>query len=62
MTNTQTVKQELSKVDFSKIVEIATKKFTDACYDMGLSVEDAKRIMISKEGLDVISKEVAKLI
>ena len=61
-TNTETVKQELSKVNFYEIIEIATKKFADACYDMGLSVEDARRIMISKEGLDVIAKEAAKLI
>jgi hypothetical protein len=39
MTTLETAKKELSKVDFSKIIEIATKKFTDACYDQGLSVE-----------------------
>ena len=27
----ETAKQELSKVDFYKIIEIATKKFTNAC-------------------------------
>jgi len=56
------IKQELSEVNFHKIIEIATMNFSNACHEMGLSVEDARRIMISKEGLDVIAKEAAKLI
>ena len=42
----ETVKKELSKVDFYKIIEIATKKFTDACYDEGLSVEKTKKQLL----------------
>jgi hypothetical protein len=56
------VKKELSKVDFYKIIEIATKKFSDACYDEGLSVEKTKKLLYSKQGLDIIAKEAAKLI
>ena len=58
----ETVKKELSKVDFYKIIEIATKKFTDACYDEGLSVKKTKKLLYSKQGLDIIAKEAAKLI
>ena len=62
MTNTQTVKQELSKVNLYQIIEIATKKFTDACYDQGLSIEKTRKLIHSKEGLDVIAKVAAELI
>lgn len=55
-------KQELSKVNFQKIIEIATMNFCNACYEQGLSVEEAQRIMTSKQGLDVIAKEASKLI
>ncbi len=58
----ETAKKELSKVNFYKIIEIATKKFTDACYDEGLSVEKTKKLLYSKQGLDIIAKEAAKLI
>jgi len=58
----ETAKQELSKVDFYKIIEIATKKFTNACYDEGLSVEKTKRLLYSKQGLDTIAKIAAELI
>ena len=61
-SRTEVVKAELSKVNFYKIIEIATKKITDACYDEGLSVEKTKRILYSKQGLDLIAKEAAKLI
>ena len=56
------VKTELRKVNIYEAIDIATKRFTNACYDLGLSVEQSQRIMVSKQGLDVISKEVAKLI
>jgi len=56
------VKQELSKVNIYEALDIATKRFLNACYDLGLSVEQSRRIMISKEGLDTIAKEAAKLI
>ena len=55
-------KKELSKVNLYKIIEIATKKFMAACYAEGLSVEKTKKLMQSKQGLDVIAKEAAKLI
>jgi len=48
--------------DFSKIIELATKKFTDACYDQGLSVEKTKQLLYSKQGLDLIAKTAADLI
>jgi hypothetical protein len=56
------VKTELSKVNIYEAIDIATKRFVNACYDLGLSVEQSQRIMVSKQGLDVIAKEVAKLI
>jgi len=56
------VKRELSKVNIYEAIDIATKRFTNACYDLGLSVEQSQRIMVSKQGFDVIAKEVAKLI
>jgi hypothetical protein len=56
------VKRELSKVNIYEAIDIATKQFTNACYDLGLSVEQSQRIMVSRQGLDVIAKEVAKLI
>lgn len=62
MTQTQTAKRELSKVNFYEIIEIATKKFTNACYDEGLSIEKTRKLIHSKEGLDIIAKEAAKLI
>ena len=62
MTTLETAKKELSKVDFSKIIELATKKFTDACYDQGLSVEKTKQLLYSKQGLDLIAKTAADLI
>jgi len=58
----EAAKQELSKVNFYKIIEIATKKFIDACYQEGLSIEKTKKLIQSKQGLDVIAKEAAKLI
>ena len=58
----QEVKQELSKVNIYEALDIATKKFVNACYDLGLSVEQSRRIMVSKEGMDTIAKEAAKLI
>ena len=58
----QEVKKELSKVNIYEALDIATKRFVNACYDLGLSVEQSRRIMISKEGLDTIAKEAAKLI
>ncbi len=58
----QEVTAELSKVNIYEAIEIATKKFSNACYDLGLSIEQSRRIMISKEGLDTIAKEAAKLI
>ena len=62
MISTETVKQELSKVNIYEAIDIATKQFVKSCYDLGLSVEKTQRIMVSKEGLDVIAKEAAKLI
>jgi len=62
MTTLQTTKQELSKVEFLKIIEIATKKFTDACYDEGLSVEKTKKLLYSKQGLNLIAKTAAGFI
>lgn len=56
------VKTELSKVNIYEAIDIATKRFTNACYDLGLSVEQSQRIMGSRQGLDVIAKEAAKLI
>jgi hypothetical protein len=56
------LKRELSKVNIYEAIDIATKRFTNACYDLGLSVEQSQRIMVSKQGLDVIAKEAAKLI
>jgi hypothetical protein len=56
------VKTELSKVNIYEAIDIATKRFTNACYDLGLSVEQSQRIMVSRQGLDVIAKEAAKLI
>ena len=56
------VKRELSKVNIYEAIDIATKRFTNACYDLGLSVEQSQRIMVSKQGFDVIAKEAAKLI
>ena len=44
------------------IIEAACKKFTDACYDEGLTVEKTKRMMYSAEGLDIIAKLAAKTI
>ena len=58
----ETAKEELSKVDFQNIIAIATKKFTDACYDEGLSVEKTKQLLYSKQGLDLIAKTAADLI
>lgn len=58
----ETAKEELSKVDFKNIIAIATKKFTDACYDEGLSVEKTKQLLYSKQGLDLIAKTSADLI
>lgn len=62
MNTVETAKQELSKVDFQHIIAMATKKFTDACYDEGLSVEKAKQLLYSKQGLDAIAKIAAELI
>ena len=62
MTTLETAKKELSKVDFSKIIKLATKKFTDACYDQGLSVEKTKQLLYSEQGLDLIAKTAADLI
>ena len=62
MTTVETAKQELKKVNIYEAIDIATKQFVKSCYDLGLSVEKSKRIMVSKEGLDVIAKEAAKLI
>ena len=56
------LKRELSKVNIYEAIDIATKRFTNACYDLGLSVEQSQRIMVSRQGLDVIAKEAAKLI
>jgi hypothetical protein len=62
MNTVEKAKQELSKVDFQNIIAIATKKFTDACYDEGLSVEKTKQLLYSKQGLDLIAKTAADLI
>lgn len=62
MTNLETAKQELSNVNMTAIIEAACKKFTDACYDEGLTVEKTKRMMYSAEGLDIIAKLAAKTI
>jgi hypothetical protein len=62
MNTAEKAKQELSKVDFQHIIAIATKKFTDACYDEGLSVEKTKQLLYSKQGLDTIAKIAAELI
>ena len=62
MNKVEKAKQELSKVEFQNIIAIATKKFTDACYDEGLSVEKTKRLLYSKQGLDIIAKTAAELI
>lgn len=62
MNTVETAKQELSKVNFYQIIETVTKQFTDACYDEGLSVEKTKKLLYSKQGLDLIAKEAAKLI
>lgn len=56
------VKQELNKVNIYEAIDLATKQFINSCYDLGLSVEKSKRIMLSKQGLDVIAKKAAKLI
>ena len=57
----QEAKAELSKGNIYEAIEIATKNFSKACYALGLSVEQSRRIMTSKEGLDTIAKEAAKL-
>lgn len=62
MTTLELAKQELSKVEFSKIIEIATKKFVDACYEQGLSIEKTEQLLYSAEGLDLIAKTAADLI
>tara|TARA_R110000850_G_scaffold204898_1_gene331136 strand:- start:629 stop:823 length:195 start_codon:yes stop_codon:yes gene_type:complete len=59
---TETVKEELSQIKIYLAIELATKQFTDACYDLGFSAEKTKKLMISKEGLDAIAEKVAKLI
>lgn len=59
---TETVKRELSGVNIYEAIQIATKIFSDACYDEGLSVEKARKLMHSKQGLDIIAKKAAELI
>jgi len=59
---TETVKRELSEVNIHEAIQVATKQFTNACYDLGFSVKKTKRLMMSKQGLDVIAKNTAKLI
>lgn len=62
MTNAQTAIQELSKVNFAAIIEVATKQFSNACFDEGLTVEKTRQLMCSAEGLEVIAKLAAKAI
>ena len=56
------VKTELSKVNIYEAIKMATKQFSDACYDEGLSAEKVRQLMVSKQGLDLIAKRAAKLI
>ena len=62
MTNAQTAIQELGKVNFAAIIEAATKQFSNACFDEGLTVEKKRQLMCSAEGLEVIAKLAAKAI
>ena len=62
MTNAQTAIQELSKVNFAAIIEAATKQFSNACFDEGLTAEKTRQLMYSAEGLEVIAKLAAKAI
>ena len=60
MTNLETAKREMSKVNFTDETAKAVKKFTDACYDLGISAEEAQRLMYSKQGLDMLAKLISK--
>ena len=62
MTNVQTAIQEMGKVNFTAIIEKATKQFTDACFDEGLTIEKTQKLLYSKQGLDIIAKLAAKAI
>jgi hypothetical protein len=62
MTNAQTAIQELGKVNFAAIIEAATKQFSNACFDEGLTVEKTRQLMCSAEGLEIIAKLAAKAI
>lgn len=60
--NTAKAIQELTNVNLQAIIEDACKKFTDACFDEGLSVEKTQRLMFSKQGMETIAKIAAKAI
>ncbi len=54
--------ETISKKELSMIVEFATLQFSNACYEQGLSVEEARRIFYTKEGLETIKNAVKQYI
>ena len=58
--NKQQAINELSQVNLEEIIKATCKKFTDACYDQGLTVEKTQQLMYSEQGLQLIAELAAK--
>jgi hypothetical protein len=52
----------ISKEELSMITEFSIMQFCNACYEQGLSVEEARRIFYTKEGLETIKNAVKQYI
>jgi len=52
----------LSREEVSSILELVMLQFSNACYEEGLSVEHAKKLLYSKEGLKMLTEKVKEYI
>jgi hypothetical protein len=52
----------LSKEEVNNILQLVMLQFSNACYEKGLSVEYAKKLLYSKEGLKMLTEKVKEYI
>ena len=50
----------MNKQEFNLKASAVIDKYLDACYEMGLSIEQTKRILFSKQGVEMVNEFIAQ--
>ena len=58
--NIEAIKKEIpTKAQFEAAIKMAIAEYTNAAFDEGISPEKAQRLMMSREGLDLLANRAA---